>query len=342
MTVLPIPPHYDPNKVGKIWKVSYQKLAEEAKKWVVSHQLRPAAKDNLKICLLLIDVQNTFCIPDFELFVAGRSGVAAVRDNQRLCQFIYRNLDCITQISCTMDTHQSIQIFHPIFFINQSGEHPEPYTIISSDDVDNGYWKINPEALESLGLTPPYGESFLRSYSRALEKKGKYNLTIWPYHAMLGGIGHAIVPAVEEAIFFHSIARLASTTFHIKGDTPLTENYSAIKPEVMYDHSGKQIAQEDRSIVNKLVDFDAVFIAGQAKSHCVAWSIEDLYKKISTIDVKLASKIYILQDCMSPVVVSEVIDYTDEADRTFEKFAERGMNLIDSTQSIRKLPGAGP
>lgn len=339
MKVLPVPPHYDPANVGKIWKVSYQKLAEEAKKWVAVHQLKPAYRDNFKICLLLIDVQNTFCIPDFELFVGGRSGIGAIQDNQRLCQFIYRNLDCITQISSTMDTHRSIQIFHPIFFIDKNGAHPEPYTIISLDDVDNGLWKINPDITESLGLTPSYGKKFLRSYCRALEEKGKYNLTIWPYHAMLGGIGHAIVPAVEEAIFFHSIGRLAPTTFHIGGDTPLTENYSAIKPEVMYDHNGKQIAKEDRSIVNKLLDFDAVFIAGQAKSHCVAWSIEDLYKEFSTIDVKLANKIYILQDCMSPVVVSGVIDYTDEANKTFQKFAERGMNLIDSTQSIKQLPG---
>ena len=54
---------------------------------------------------MLIDVQNTFCIPDFELYVGGRSGHGAVEDNIRLCEFIYRNLGNITHITATMDTH---------------------------------------------------------------------------------------------------------------------------------------------------------------------------------------------------------------------------------------------
>ena len=33
---------------------------------------------------------------------------------------------------------------------------------------------------------------------------------------MLGGIGHALVSAVEEAIFFHNIARHSQTEFKIK------------------------------------------------------------------------------------------------------------------------------
>jgi nicotinamidase-related amidase len=33
-----------------------------------------AADDSFRICLLAVDVQNTFCIPGYELFVAGRSG----------------------------------------------------------------------------------------------------------------------------------------------------------------------------------------------------------------------------------------------------------------------------
>ena len=65
---------------------------------------------------MLIDVQNTFCIPDFELYVGGRSGRGAVEDNTRLCEFIYRNLGNITHITATMDTHMTMQVFHAIFF----------------------------------------------------------------------------------------------------------------------------------------------------------------------------------------------------------------------------------
>jgi hypothetical protein len=33
----------------------------------------------------------------------------------------------------------------------------------------------------------------LQHYVDELEQRGKYSLTIWPFHAMLGGLGHALV-----------------------------------------------------------------------------------------------------------------------------------------------------
>src|SRR3990170_3295729 len=125
-----IPPHFNPDKAGEVWKVLYQERAEEARKWAEQHNIRPAAHDLFKICLVAVDVQNTFCIPGFELYVAGRSGTGAIDDNRRLCEFIYRNLDVITQICPTMDTHQVMQIFHSIYLVNNKGEHPTPFSLI--------------------------------------------------------------------------------------------------------------------------------------------------------------------------------------------------------------------
>ncbi|MFM6006415.1 MAG: isochorismatase, partial [Sphaerospermopsis kisseleviana] len=82
---LPIPPHFHPNKVGEIYRVPYQQLAAVAETWITQYNIPPAATDKNRICLLLIDVQNTFCIPEFELYVGGQSGTAAVDDNKRLC-----------------------------------------------------------------------------------------------------------------------------------------------------------------------------------------------------------------------------------------------------------------
>jgi nicotinamidase-related amidase len=336
---LPIPPHYDPAKVGQVWKVPYQHRAEEAKKWAEQNRVHPASNDKFKICLLLVDVQNTFCIPQFELFVGGRSGIGAVDDNRRLCEFVYRNLNVITQICPTMDTHQAIQIFHAIFFVNQKGEHPAPFTLISADDVEKGVWEVNPEVVRSLNMDSSYSKKFLQHYTRMLRQGGKYNLTIWPYHAMLGGIGHALVSAVEEAIFFHCMARYRSPDFHVKGDNPLTENYSVIKPEVMYDSEGGRIAKENSRVIEKLTEYDALFIAGQAKSHCVAWTIQDLYGEISALDKSLANKIYILYDCMSPVVIPDVVDYTDQTDEAFQLFSDVGMHVVRSTEPLESLPG---
>ncbi len=333
---LPIPEHFDPTKVGEVWRVPYQLRASEARLWAKHQHLSPAVQDQTRICLLIIDAQNTFCIPEFELFVGGRSGLGAVGDNQRLCEFIYRNLGAITSIAPTMDTHTAMQIFHPIFWINSAGEHPTPAaTMITFDEVTQGLWQVNPEVAHSvMGGDYEALQKYALHYVKQLTAAGKYPLTIWPYHSMLGGIGHALVSAVEEAVFFHNIARNSQTIFEIKGSNPLTENYSVLRPEVLDGEDGRAIATKNTSLIQKLLDFDVVIIAGQAKSHCVAWTIDDLLTEITAKDPQLAKKVYLLEDCTSPVVVPGVIDFTDQAQAAFDRFAAAGMNIVQSTHNI--------
>ena len=336
---LPIPSHFRPERVAEVWKIAYQALAEDAEKWAKQNKLQPASRDKLKICLLLVDVQNTFCIPDFELYVGGTSGTGAVDDNRRLCDFIYRNLNVITRICPTMDTHQAMQIFHCIFLVNAKGEHPAPFTLITADDIEKGIWKFNPHLSSSLQIAETYGQEFLHHYARQLKAGGKYDLTIWPYHAMLGGIGHALVSAVEEAVFFHSIARLSQPDFQVKGDNPFTENYSVLSPEVLAGPAGERVAEKNTGFIRKLLDFDAVIIAGQAKSHCMAWTIDDLLKEIHISDRKLSQKVYLLEDCTSSVVIPGVVDYSEQANEAFQKFSDAGMHVVRSSDPIVNWPG---
>jgi nicotinamidase-related amidase len=337
--LLPVPPHFDPQAVGEVWRVSYDDRALEAEAWTAEHGLRPAREDTKRICLVAVDVQNTFCIPAFELFVAGRSGTGAIDDNRRLCEFLYRNLDAITQIIPTLDTHHAMQVFHAMWLVDEEGNHPAPYTLVSASDVEAGRWQVDPEVAEALGLELDYARRHLAHYTRALEQSGKYRLTIWPYHAMLGGIGHALVPAVEEAIFFHTVARRSQPDFRVKGTLPLTEHYSVLGPEVTEGPEGDTLGEHDAELVEKLLGFDAVVIAGQAKSHCVAWTIDDLLRSPVLGERELAEKVYLLEDCTSPVVVPGVADYTDEADAAFARFAEAGMHVVRSTEPIESWPG---
>jgi nicotinamidase-related amidase len=338
---LPIPAHYESANVDRFWRVPYQERFKEALEWAKVNDLSPAVNDSLRTCLVLVDVQNTFCLPEFELFVAGRSGKAAVEDNKRLCEFIYRNLHLITEISPTMDTHQALQIFHSIFFVDEGGSHPPAYTLISEEDIHNGRWKVNPAILDALRMDEAYAQTYIEHYVHSLRQSGKFDLTIWPFHAMLGGIGHALVSAVEEAIFFHSIARYSQPDFQIKGDNPLSEHYSVLQPEVMEDFRGEPIGRRNDSFFKKLTTFDRIVIAGQAKSHCVAWTIADLLEDIRTIDERLAGKIYLLEDCTSSIVIPGVVDYTEQADRSFLGFKETGMNVVQSTVAMDQWPGIG-
>lgn len=336
---LPIPNFFDSQKVGAVWRVPYQIRASQAKVWAKEHQIQSGVADRNRVCLLLIDVQNTFCIPEFELFVGGQSGLGAVEDNVRLCEFIYRNLHVITEIIPTMDTHLAMQIFHPIFWIDRAGEHPTPgTTIISLEDVEQGIWKVNPEVAYSIAEGDNLAlEQHALHYVKKLSDTGKFPLIIWPYHSMLGGIGHALVSAVEEAIFFHAIARNSQTNFQLKGDHPLTENYSVLRPEVLEDNKGKAIAHKNTQLMQHLLNFDAIVIAGEAKSHCVAWTIDDLLTEIMIVDPNLAKKVYLLEDCTSPVVISQEIDFTEQANAAFQRFANAGMNVVRSTDAIANL-----
>lgn len=339
-TELSIPPHFDSAKVGEVWRVPYQHRAVEARKWAKQHRIKQAANDKTRICLLIIDAQNTFCIPEFELFVGGSSGTGAIDDNVRLCEFIYRNLATITEIIVTMDTHTAMQIFHPIFWINDAGEHPVPAaTAICLEDVEKGVWKVNRDVASSIGDRDYYTlEKHALYYVKKLTDNGKYPLMVWPYHSMLGGIGHALVSAVEEAVFFHNISRMSQTTFELKGDNPLTENYSVLRPEVLDSFDGRSIAQKNTRTIQKLLNFDTIIIAGQAKSHCVAWTIDDLLTEIMAQDANLAKKVYLLEDCTSPVVVPGAIDFTEQADAAFQRFASAGMHVVKSTDAIATWP----
>jgi nicotinamidase-related amidase len=341
MRELPVPEFYQSERVGEVWRVPYEDRARDARAWAEQHAIRPSSEDTFRVCLLAVDIQNTFCIPEFELFVGGRSGTGAVDDNRRLCEFVYRNLGVITQIVPSLDTHRAMQVFHAVWLVDENGQHPDPYTLVSAEDVESGRWRLNPGAPESLGIDPEYAARQLAHYTRRLAEGGKYDLTIWPYHAMLGGIGHALVSAVEEAFFFHGLSRYSQPEFQVKGEHPLTEHYSMLGPEVTEGPDGEELARKNVALVERLLDFDAVIVAGQAKSHCVAWTIDDLLEGDDAHVRRLAERTYLLEDCSSPVVVPGVVDYTDEADAAFRRFAEAGMHVVRSTEPLGDWPGIG-
>ena len=331
---LSLPSHFSAKKVGEVWRVPYQERAQQALAWAKRFDIHPAAIDKKRIALLIIDAQNTFCQKDFELFVGGRSGNGAIEDNVRLCEFIYRNLRVLSEIAPTMDTHTAMQIFHCVFLVNDKGENPPPATIISLDDIERGRWKANPAVAASIGWGYTSLQAHLLHYARKLSENGKYALMVWPYHAMLGGIGHALVSSVEEASFFHNVARSSQTRFEIKGGNPLTENYSVLRPEVLDTDGGRAIAQKNTRFIASLLRNDVVIITGQAKSHCVAWTIDDLLNEIKAQDPALVKKVYLMEDCTSPVVIPGVIDFTDQANAAFSRFADAGMHVVKSTDPI--------
>jgi hypothetical protein len=47
---LPVPSHFNKDRIGEIWRVHYQELAQDAERWAKQHHLRPAVEDRFRIC----------------------------------------------------------------------------------------------------------------------------------------------------------------------------------------------------------------------------------------------------------------------------------------------------
>lgn len=150
----------------------------------------------------------------------GSLGVPGAHgDVERMTQFIYNNMDKITNIAVSIDTHTPHQIFHPCWWIDENGNNPAPYTPITLADLDSGKYRAVIYPRQS------------RDYVEHLEKDGKKTLCVWSYHCLQGTSGAAFENQFANMIYFHSVAKKAVTQRLVKGQDPLSEMYGIIKPE---------------------------------------------------------------------------------------------------------------
>jgi len=76
--------------------------------------------------------------------------------------------------------------------------------------------------------------------------------------------------------------------------------------------------------------------------HRVLWTLqggEQNNAQLRDDDEKLVEKIYLLEDCTSPVVVPGVVDYTNLADQAFKEFSDAGMKVVRSIDLLSNWPG---
>ncbi|MGI5860631.1 MAG: nicotinamidase [Myxococcales bacterium] len=342
---LPLPPFFEPKSAERYdYNPDQQRLFVEAARWRRAHGIRPSGSDKRNIHLLLIDLQKDFCFPEGTLYVGGRSGRGALEDNRRIAELIYRNLAHLTQITATMDTHFAFQIFFPSFWVDANEQPLAPYREVTVEQIDRGEVRPNPAVAAWLcNGNYPWLLKQARHYCAELERSGKYRLYLWPPHCILGSAGHALAGVVHEARMFHYYARGAQSWVEVKGGNALTENYSVLRPEVLTRHDGAPLAQRNTAFVKTLLQSDAVIIAGQAASHCVKSTIEDLLNEIAAQDAALARKVYILADCMSAVAIPDgkggfTADFTPEAERALQTFAAAGMHVVRSTDPMGSWP----
>jgi hypothetical protein len=245
--------------------------------------IQPAVLDKRRTLLLAIDVQNDFMESIGSLAVNGSKG-----DVQRLTQWMYRNLVSLTQVMCSLDCHSMMQVFHADWWLDTEGNHPAPFTIIRYADVRDGIWRA------ANGHT-----ALALDYLQHLESEGKKQLCIWPYHCLEGTSGAQLESQFTNMVYFHSAARQVKPILVYKGQDPNTEMYGIIKAE--YDDN-KFV---NHAVLDAIRDYDAIYIAGEASSHCVLASAVQILEYFEQ-DRAITSRITLLIDCMSPIAGFEV------------------------------------
>lgn len=301
------PDFYTPQRIGELYTPNVLAATQAGRE----AGLKPSLTDEKKIYLLLIDMQVDFVHPDGALSVPG-----AVDDTKRVIDWVYNNAGSITTIGASLDSHYPIQIFHPLWWVDAEGNHPDPYTPIPSAEVKAGKWK------------PLYQDDWSVDYVEKLEENAKKQLMIWPFHTLIGTPGHTLVPALYEAIAYHSAARQSQPRYITKGTLPESEYYSAMEPEVKVPNVPH--GDLNKTYLDELAQYDILYITGQAKSHCVLETVSSMMRYYPP---EIVAKMRVLQDGMSSVAHPE-IDFDAMADESFARFKEKGLTMTETSAEL--------
>lgn len=266
----------------------------------------PAEEDKKKVMLFAIDMQIAFMEGIGTLPVPNSK-----EDVKNLTKWIYDNLTKITRIGASVDVHSVHQIFHPDWWINENGRHPKPYTIITYEDVVNGVWKpAVDDSMQSI------------EYLYKLEKMGKKQLCIWPYHALQGTYDTCFEYEFAKMMAFHSVVRQTSPFIIQKGQYPSSEMYGIFKPEV------GNLTPMGMRLLDMIKKFDLTVFAGEAKSHCLLESLIQALEFFGTYKPEVTKKIVLLEDCTSCIP-----GYEKETNEKLANLKEKyGFKIVKSTE----------
>lgn len=264
----------------------------------------------MSIHLVVIDPQRDFCDPNGSLFVPG-----ADEDMQRLASLVERLAAKLDDIHVTLDSHRKVDISHPIWWRDERGKHPEPFTQISAAQVETGRWTTTKASMRERSL----------AYLRALETSGRYPHVIWPYHCLIGSEGHAVDPSLLGALHGWE-QRFAVVDFITKGSNPWTEHFSGVQAEVPDPEDPS--TQLNADFIGTLQEADVILMAGEALSHCLANTVKDIVQQFDAPE--LVSKIHLLTDASSSVPGFEAY-----AQSFIDDMTAAGMRLTTTQDFIR-------
>ncbi len=289
------------------------------------------ARKNLKVDLFIVDPQNDFMgaddgspysikRSDGSEFVAQLPVKGGVSDMKRLATMVDRIGHKLSDIHTTLDSHHTMHIAHPGMWKDISGKPPAPFTIIKADDMKNDIWRAR----------NPAHQKRLYDYLVALEASGTFLHCIWQPHCRIGTWGHAVQEDLEIALNRWENQYMGVVNYVTKGSSVWTEHFGGLKAQV--EDPNDPSTQMNFDLIRSLQEADYIGFAGEALSHCVKTTVEQIANNIGDEHLK---KMVLLTDCMSPVpAIPNVVDFPAIGQQFLKDMQARGMTLMKSTEFL--------
>lgn len=243
--------------------------------------------DYTKAALVIIDPQNCFMdIPGMPLSVVG-----ATADMARLASHMRKHIrqGLYEQVYVTLDTHPLDHISHAMRWVDQNGNHPALFTIITSDEYEAGMWCASADADQI------WQGEYLKRLSRPH--------CIWPVHGQKGQIEHGICYELGSSIHemgnpngSPGLDEYVPFTYVEKGMHREVEQFGVFGADVPYP--GAPETDINQSLIDDINRYSEIVFTGEASSHCVMDSVNQFLANVPEADW---SKVVVLRDCMSPV-----------------------------------------
>lgn len=261
--------------------------------------------------LLVIDPQNDFCDQaGAALPVAG-----ACADLERLAGLVHALP--LHGITVTLDSHASVAVERTTFWADANGQAPAPFSFVTAQDVRAG--TLHPR---DASHTPA-----VLNMLAQLEARGRAGLVIWPVHCVTGTWGHNIYAPLADALAQWEYQHQRGVRKVLKGEYPLTEHFGVFEA----DAPDAQVTstQFNSALAQAITQgVDVLFLAGEAGSHCVAASFDQLAAYLNTQAHR--PRVVLLTDCMSPVAGFEA-----QQTALLERARAFGAQTMTSAQAIR-------
>lgn len=234
-----------------------------------------------------IDLQNAFVKAVEPLCVPG-----APEDNVRIKELIRTLAPFISDIILTVDTHPEDHIGHPGYWRTHDGASPAPFTFITPDMIQSGAIIANDASKRD------YAHDYVNALGGSM---------VWPVHCVPGTDSHKLSDEIEVAVknwkaFTGGVPTIVKKGFHLD-----LESFGIFAPE--YEgHEDTTADFNDALIGNLLFGNEPILVVGEARSHCVKRSIEQLVERIKEYDLPFdLGKIILVKDCMSDVPGFEAV-----------------------------------